>query len=118
MGRFEDAATEVRSHEKSEAWIDLAVFSLAATGADVEAKEYVEWAKELSTVTFWQRSAIGHYDGTMSWVLQSRSEREPVIPGTLSASERSIYNAQLKSLRPFALLLLLWVELRQNWTCS
>ena len=88
MGHLEDAATEVRSRVKSEAWIDLAVFSLAATGANVEAKEYVEWAKDESTITFWQRSVIGHYDGTMSWVRQSRSEREPIIPGTLNYSEK------------------------------
>src|SRR3970282_1861207 len=57
-GRLEDAAVEARARVKSETWIDLAVFSFAATGAVVEAKEYVDWARTQAKATFWQRSVI------------------------------------------------------------
>src|SRR5205807_286699 len=89
-GRIDDAAVEARTHLKSETWIDLAVFSLAAIGADVEAEEYLDWAKSLPKVIFWQRSAIGYYDGSMHRTLRSRSEGERIVPGTLSPAEQEI----------------------------
>lgn len=89
-GRIEEAAAEARARQKSETWIDLAVSSLAATGAHVEAKEYVDWAKTSSKTAFWQRSAIGYYDASMNWILRRRAEGERIFPGTLNAAEQEI----------------------------
>jgi hypothetical protein len=52
--RMEEAAAEARARQKSEAWIDLAVCSLASTGAHIEAKDYLDWSKKLSRPVFWQ----------------------------------------------------------------
>lgn len=86
-GRIERAAEEVRSHDKAEAWIDLAIYSFAAIGADDDAKAYLDWAKELPQTVMWQRSSIGYYDGTFVWTFRNRAEGEGILPGSLNTAE-------------------------------
>ena len=86
--RIEDAAIEARSHEYSEVWMDLAIFSLAAIGADAEAKERLNWTRALPKALYWQRSAIAYFDGAMHWVLRNSDGREAFTPATVSSDER------------------------------
>ncbi len=87
-GRIEDAAVEARASLKSETWIDLAVFSLAAIDADVEAREYIEWARALSKTVFAQRSVVRYYEGRMSWIFRNHVEGERLVPGVLTLAEQ------------------------------
>jgi len=85
--RNDDAAAEARLREKSEVWIDLAVYSFSAIGSDTEAVEYLNWAKAFTKAAFWQKSVIGYYDGTMVAAFRSRGESEGIVPSMLSVNE-------------------------------
>lgn len=88
--RIEDATVETRNQQRSEVWIDLAVFSFAATGADLEAEKYLNWARTLPKATCWQRSAIGYFDGVIQWIFRGRADREKIVPGALTPVEQDL----------------------------
>ncbi len=82
-----DAVAEVRRHEMSETWIDLAIFVLAATGAADDASTRLEWAQVNSKLPISHRCAIGYSDGTLKWAFRNRRKDTSIVPGSLNEDE-------------------------------
>jgi lipopolysaccharide biosynthesis regulator YciM len=96
--KYEDAAKEALKHEPSSAWIHFGVLALSATGDMERAANFVNWARSQCDVDTANQATIALAEGSYIPAFRDRTNKERVIPGSLSEREKSILDYAKRAL--------------------